>query len=120
MSPDVAASCTCPELLRSCLIYINDFGGNLLSESAEVILGPLKAFVQGSRGRDVCASPSMDVWAAAVLAFELLRSPGGMDGPALFASKHEVRGSNCNVSHPHCAQCVILLYAVLNSAVDFR
>ena len=41
--------------------------------------------------RDVCAAASMDVWAAAVLAFELLRTPGEeAGGQALFGSKEEV------------------------------
>ncbi len=41
--------------------------------------------------RDVCAAASMDVWAAAVLAFELLRTPGEeAEGQALFGSKEEV------------------------------
>ncbi len=54
------------------------------------MLGPLKTFAQTSCNRDVCASPSMDMWAVAVLAFELLRSPGGKEGVALFANKQEV------------------------------
>ena len=87
MSPELAASCTCPELLRACLIYIDDYGGNLLCEDAKATLEPVRVFARGS-GRDVCAAPSMDVWAVGVLVFELLRT--GQE--ALFGSKREVRG----------------------------
>lgn len=93
VSPDIAASCTCPELLRACLIYVDDYGGNLLSDSSKAMLEPLRSFARGA-GRDVCAAPSMDIWAAAVLTFELMRTPGGEEGKdgsvALFGSKMEV------------------------------
>jgi hypothetical protein len=92
VSPDIAASCTCPELLRACLIYVDDYGGNLLSESSKALLEPLRSFARGA-GRDVCAAPSMDIWAAAVLSFELMRTAGGEEGKegvALFGSKMEV------------------------------
>jgi hypothetical protein len=103
ISPDIAAASTCPELLRACIIYIIDFGGNLLSESAHLMLDPLKNFARDSSGRDVCASPSMDIWAAAVVAFELMRDPEGLQGAALFGSKKEVRNS---VLHTCCsARC---------------
>jgi hypothetical protein len=40
----------------------------------------------------------MDVWAVAVVAFELLRQPAGQHGVALFGSKHDVR--NCAYKFP--------------------
>jgi hypothetical protein len=90
--------------LRACLIYIIDFGGNLLSESAHLMLDPLKAFARDSSGRDVCASPSMDIWAAAVVAFELLRDPEGLQGAAMFGSKNEAR--NRLLPARCCAHCI--------------
>ena len=86
VSPELSASCTCPELLRACFIYIDDYGGSFLCDDAKATLVPVRKFARGS-GRDVCAAPSMDVWAVAVLAFELLRT----EQVALFGSKIEVR-----------------------------
>jgi len=90
ISPEIAACCTCPELLRACLLYINDYGGSLLSDDARAMLEPLRQWCRRGGGA-VCAAASMDVWALAVVAFELLRGPGGEGGLALFGGKMEVR-----------------------------
>ncbi len=89
VSPEIAAASTCPELLHACLIYVDDYGGKTLSDSAKATLEPLRAFAS-SNGRHVCAMPYMDVWAAAVIVFELMRFPGGEGGVALFGSKMQV------------------------------
>jgi hypothetical protein len=68
---------------------IYDFGGGLLSDTAKATMESLKGLPH-CNGREIRAAPSIDMWSAGVLAFELLRSDGVEGAGSLFGSKFEV------------------------------
>jgi hypothetical protein len=53
ISPDIAASSSSPELLRACLIFIDDYGGKIMSDCLKTTLAPLRTFARGSNRYDM-------------------------------------------------------------------